>query len=116
MEITEYDNQVASQIWWLLKSNLPVMLSWGIEPNSIKTVTLGTTFHVQGFKHKGNVTVTLDEGNDLYEVTLVADDTSKPQQKLTDIYVDQLVDILDREIERVDNYEERVIAGLYSAK
>ncbi len=107
-EITEYDVQVANQIWTVLKSNISVMLSWGIDPHSIKAIKLGTQFHVQGFKLRGKVKVTIDEGKDLYEVSLIPDDDFKPIQTITDIYVDELLSTIDSYVEKVENYEERV--------
>ena len=45
------DLEMARYIWSILKTQLTIIMSWGIDPGSIKVVDLGIQFHVQGFKH-----------------------------------------------------------------
>lgn len=110
MGITEQDMRIAHEIWQLLKTDLPVVMSWGIDTNSILPVKNGLKFHVQGFIHEGYVIVTLNKAEDLYELQLVPDDNSESKTKITDIYFDQLISIIDENVEKVENYEERIIA------
>jgi hypothetical protein len=44
---------------------------------------------------------------DLFDVTLLNPDGST-KQKITDIYVDSLVPVIDDAVEKVQNYAERV--------
>ena len=53
----DYNFKIADYIFKILRTNLPVMMSWGIDPASIQVINLGVKFHVQGFKHRGFVRV-----------------------------------------------------------
>jgi len=92
-------------IYSILKRELCIIWSWGI--HSFKAIDNGLMFKVEGFKHKGYVTVTYNEGADLFEVAIL---TSKMETKnlVTGIYYDQLVEIIDNEVEKVSDYEKRV--------
>ena len=48
-----YDWELAKYIWSILKSNLPVLMSWGVEIETVKVITCGLEFRVNGFKHIG---------------------------------------------------------------
>ena len=63
-----YDLELAKYIWSILKSNLPVLMSWGVEIETVKVITCGLEFRVNGFKHTGKVQIVLNEGADLFEV------------------------------------------------
>ena len=65
-----YDLELAKYIWSILKSNLPVLMSWGVEIETVKVITCGLEFRVNGFKHTGKVQIVLNEGADLFEVCL----------------------------------------------
>ena len=58
---------------------------------------------VDGFKYQGEVRVVYNEGADLFDVELV--DINK---RIEDVYLDQLVGVIDGLVERCDNYNERV--------
>ena len=64
--------EMARYIWSILKTQLTIIMSWGIDLDSIRVVNLGIQFHVQGFKHTGYVKVVLNEGKDLFEVSLLS--------------------------------------------
>ena len=102
-----HSKQMAEYILTILKSNPFVMLSWGVNPASITVVELGIKFHVQGFKHKGFVQVVLNEGADLFEVTLISEE-GENLETIDSIYLDQLVDVIDKAVEYTDDYEQRV--------
>ena len=63
-----YDLELAKYIWSILKSNLPVLMSWGVEIETVKAIKCGLEFRVNGFKHTGKVQIVLNEGADLFEV------------------------------------------------
>ena len=101
------DLEMARYIWSILKTQLTIIMSWGIDLDSIKVVDLGIQFHVQGFKHTGYVKVVLNEGKDLFEVSLLSDD-GECVKFLDEVYLDMLVDTIDLAIERTEDYEERL--------
>lgn len=97
--------EMAKYIIEIFKHFLPIVLSWGF--NRPQAIDNGLRFRVQGYIHKGLVAVIYDEGYDLFRVHLLnADGTIKKVQD--GIYVDGLVDTIDRMVERVPNYEQRV--------
>ena len=63
-----YDLELARYIWSILKSDLPVLMSWGVEIETVKAIKCGLEFRVNGFKHTGKVQIVLNEGADLFEV------------------------------------------------
>jgi hypothetical protein len=101
------DLEMARYIWSILKTQLTIIMSWGIDPGSIKVVDLGIQFHVQGFKHTGYVKVALNEGKDLFEISLLSDD-GECVKFLDEVYLDMLVDTIDQAVERTEDYEERL--------
>ena len=63
--------------------------------------------HVQGFIHTGFVQITLNEGTDLFEIKLLSE--KRELVKFIDgVYLDCLVNTLDENIEKCDNYKQRV--------
>ena len=101
------DLEMARYIWSILKTQLTIITSWGIDPGSIKVVNLGIQFHVQGFKHTGYVKVALNEGKDLFEISLLSDD-GECVKFLDEVYLDMLVDTIDQAVEKTEDYEERL--------
>ena len=70
MEEQERSLQIAKEIWRVLRTAPNIIMSWGLNPATVKAVENGLRFHVQGFKHTGNVEIKLNEGADLYEIYL----------------------------------------------
>ena len=102
-----YDLELAKYIWSILKSNLPVLMSWGVEIETMKVITCGLEFKVNGFKHIGKVQIVLNEGADLFEVCLLGED-GEIRDKREDIYLDMLVSVVDELVEKTDDYEKRI--------
>ena len=103
----EYSKEIAGYILSIFRSNPFVVMSRGINPASITIVKVGVQFHVQGFIHTGFVQVVLNEGADLFEVTLISEE-GETLKTIEHIFVDNLISILDNEIEKCENYEERI--------
>ncbi len=82
-------------------------MSWGINPASITVVEVGVKFHVQGFIHTGYVQVVLNEGEDLFEVSLI-DESGKILKTIEHIFVDNLICVIDDAVEKCHNYEKRI--------
>jgi len=85
---------MANYILSILRMNLNTVLSWGI--HNIVVCENGIEFRVQGFKFKGWVTVTYNEGTDLFDITY---QNKKSVEKIEGVYFDGLVDVIDRHVE-----------------
>ena len=82
-----YDLELARYIWSILKSDLPVLMSWGVEIETVKVIKCGIEFKVNGFKHTGKVQIVL---------------------KREGIYFDMLVSEVDELVEKTEDYEKRI--------
>ena len=97
--------EMAKYILAILRSQLMIVFSWGF--HNATAIENGLAFQVQGYKHQGRVEVIYDEGWDLFNVrTINRDGTIKEQQE--GIYVDMLVNCIDRMVEKTDDYAARV--------
>ena len=103
----DYSKEMAGYILSIFRTNPFVVMSWGINPASIEVVDLGVKFHAQGFKHKGFVQVVLNEGEDLFEVTIMSEE-GETLNTIEHIFVDNLIPIIDDAVEKCENYEERI--------
>ena len=102
-----YNLELAKYIWSVLREEMAIFMSWGIDPGSVKVIEGGLEFHVQGFKHTGRVQIILNEGTDLFEIHLIPD--SKGEEKIIeDVYVDTLVSVVDEQVEKTEDYEKRI--------
>ena len=110
METAENTNknlELAMYIWRILKTQMTVIMSWGLDPSKARVIDNGMEVHVQGFLHTGFVQITLNEGTDLFEIKLLSEE--RELVKFIDvIYLDCLVNTLDENIEKCENYEQRV--------
>ena len=97
--------EMAKYILAILRSQLMIVFSWGF--HNARAIENGLAFYVQGYKHNGRVEVVYDEGWDLFHVrTLNTDGTIKEQEE--GIYADGLVEVIDRMVEKTDDYKARV--------
>ena len=103
----DYSKEIANYIFSIFRTNPFVVMSWGINPASIEVVDLGVKFHVQGFLHTGYVQVVLNEGEDLFEVTLISEE-GETLKTIEHIFVDNLISVIDDAVEKCENYEERI--------
>lgn len=93
--------------WAILGYNKPILMSWGVNPYSIKEIENGTSFHVKGFKHTGYVEVTIDYATDTFSVVLKSD-AGEIISSHTDVYLGELVRLIDDLVEKAEDYEERI--------
>ena len=107
METTENRTSMARYIWRIFQHSA-IPLSWGICFASVKTLENGTEFHVQGFKLTGYVRVEYDEGSDTFTVTLTPDDNPKNRITIKNVYLDNLISVIDENVEYCENYETKV--------
>ena len=96
---------MANYILRILKSRIFIILSWGF--NSPIRLENGLKFKVQGYIHSGWVAVLYNEGNDLFDVSLLNPDGTVKKRE-TDVYLDCLVDVIDGMVERTPDYRDRV--------
>ena len=107
MENKNYDLKLAGYIWSILKTQSVIVMSWGVDMDTIKPVKGGLEFHVQRFKHTGMVQIILDEGKDLFEIHLIPDSEGE-KNVIEDVYLDMLVSVTDRNVEKTDDYEKKI--------
>lgn len=89
-----------------------VVMSWGVCKFRALQGDEGVMFHVQGFKFNGWVKCVYDLGADLFNIFYI-DNKGETQKIQKGIYFDELVDTIDNEVEKVENYNQRV-KELYS--
>ena len=103
----EYSKEIAGYILSIFRTNPFVVMSWGINPATITIVDVGVKFHVQGFIHTGYVQVVLNEGEDLFEVTLISEE-GETLKTIEHIFVDNLISVIDSAVEKCENYQVRI--------
>lgn len=106
-KIDKEDVKMSEYIWGILADNFILPMSWGVELESVHTIKMGVQFQVNGFKHKGLVNVIFNEGEDLFEISLLDNDGSVVRS-IEHVYVDQLLDTIDNAVEKTDNYEQSI--------
>ena len=113
----EYVISVAKEINVTLNMFAAVTMSWGIEDRRA-TLYKGMPalrFTTNGFVHKGDVVVALNEGQDLYECYLIGKDGNVTRE-FKEVYVDMLIGILDKAVETggrtEEEYKEKVAEWL----
>lgn len=100
--------KMAGYIWDILKSKLPILMSWGVDLNTVRVINGGLQFHVQGFILSGNVAVAYNEGTDYFDVALHKDGSPGEVQVYEDVPLDGLVDLIDSKVEKTDDHERRI--------
>lgn len=105
--IDEHDVEIGRNILTILSSQMNVFMSWGVDPETMRPVKLGMQFHVQGFKHTGLVRITLNEGADLFEVTLLSD-TGEVVKTIDSVFLGDLISIVDEAVEKTDDYDKTI--------
>ena len=106
-KIEQHDIEIGQYILSIFNMRPDIVSSWGLDPKTLKPVKYGIEFHVQGFKHTGNVQVTLNEGEDLFEVCLISE-SGETTERHESIFLDNLISTIDEAVEKVENYEKRV--------
>jgi hypothetical protein len=98
---------MATYIMDCLKRQIWIVFSWGF--NSPVALKNGLRFSVNGFIHKGIVEIIYCHSVDLFEINLIKNGEIK--KHIAGVYIDELIDILDRHIEKDEgdeNYTNRV--------
>ena len=103
------DTSMARYILSIFSHYLSIVWSWGF--NTPVALENGLQFNVQGFIFKGKVRVLYDDGSDTFIVRLLNADGSTKKEE-TEVYLDNLVDVIDGLVEKCENYAQKV-RGLY---
>ena len=93
---------MAEYILQILRTQLMVVFSWGFHQPQQLPNDKGLSFIVDGFKYQGRVQVIYNKGADLFDVRL------DNGEIVEDVYLDQLVGVIDNLVEKTLNYEQRV--------
>jgi len=104
-DITLADYDMSKYIYRILLTQPPILMSWGF--HSPIVIKQGLKFSVNGFILQGKVQIIYNEGADLFDLTFLTED-NQIRNTLTGVYIDELVDTIDRHVERVNNYNARV--------
>ena len=107
METTGNKSSMARYIWRIFQHSV-IPLSWGICFASVKTLENGTEFHIQGFKMTGSVRDEYGEGANTYNITLTPDDNLKNRITIENVYLDNLISVIDENVEYCEDYETKV--------
>ena len=94
---------MAEYILQILRSQLMVVFSWGFNSPMRLPDDRGLRFYVDGFKYQGAVEVIYNIGKDLFVVHLTDNGTI-----VEDVYLDNLIQVVDGLVERTDDYLNRV--------
>lgn len=97
---------IANEVNTILKNAGVVAMSWGISDKAATEFEgmAALAFNVNGFRHRGGVVVALNEAKDLYECYFL-NEKGEAVNVVEDVYLDELVSVLDREIETGDEDE-----------
>ena len=90
--------EMAKYILQILRAQPIVVFSWGL--HGAYAIKDGLCFSVNGYFHQGEVEVKYDGGADLFVVNTLNEDGSIKQQE-SDIYLDCLVNVIDRMVETI---------------
>lgn len=102
---------IAKQILDILLYQSDMIMSWGVDPESIKSIMVdnspGLQFHVLGYKHSGYVQILLEDSASTFEIKLLTDD----DEVLSTTHLvtpEKLVSVADELVEKTEDYENRV--------
>ena len=96
--------EMAKYILSILRTRPMIVFSWGFRNAYALPENKGLSFLVNGFKFSGCVEVVYNEGKDLFEVNL------SNGTKVEDVYLDNLVSVIDGLVEKTADYRDRVVA------
>ena len=79
------------------------VFSWGFNSPKRLPEDRGLPFLVEDFKYQGKVKVIYNDDTDLFDVVLSGNNT-----KVEDVYLDNLVEVIDNLVEKTSDYKHRV--------
>lgn len=103
--------EIAKYILDIILINPVTPMSWGLKdpiPCYSESLSMpGLQIHVQGFKYTGNVQILLNQGSDTFEVRLT-DNSGDILSTTKDVYLSDLVSVIDNLVEKTEDYENRI--------
>ena len=99
------NKEMAEYIYSILLSQRIILMCWGF--TSPIAINNGLKFSVSGFLLTGNVQMLYNEGSDLFDLTFINEDRTI-RNSIEGIFFDELVNVIDEQVERVENYNDRV--------
>ena len=93
--------EMAKYILNIFRTQPMIVFSWGF--HNAHALPNGLRFCVDGFKYTGIVDVIYNIGADLFNVVLSGNNTM-----VEDVYLDNLVEVIDNLVEKTCNYKHRV--------
>lgn len=106
----EATTEMARYIWKIIQLGGAVTMSWGIDPSTLRQIDNGLSFHVQGLKLKGTVSIIYDESADYFNVSFVRDDNPTEHETVEDVSFDELVRVIDEKVEYTgSDYKKRIM-------
>ena len=100
--------KMALYIMSIFSTQSNVVMSWGVCKFRALQGNSGIIFHVQGYKFNGWVKIIYDEGADLFNVSYLSNQ-GKMVKEQQGIYFDELVNTIDEEVEKTQDYNQRVM-------
>ena len=99
VELTDKVLTIQRQLMWNV--DIATFFSWGVNKMKILLFRDMPTLviNVSGLQHKGWVYISLNEGLDLYEITLLTSNY-RVLKTIEEVYCDQLAQIVDELVER----------------
>ena len=97
--------EMAKYILSILRTNLTIFWSWG--SSDFNAIENGLKFKANGFIHRSWVVIKYNEGSDLFDVFLYSS-TMTLVKDFEGIYIDMLVEVIDMNVERANNYDDLV--------
>lgn len=91
-----------SQVMILLNNSHQIVSSWGAR-SFVGFENTALRFTVNGHHHQGRVWIFL-HANDTFEIYLTTD-KDEIKEQINDIYIDELIDVLDKKIEWIEDYK-----------
>lgn len=108
IDITKIENKMPldiKEIHGFLMAHRNIVWSWGAK-SWTNVQNKGFAFNVNGFNFKGNVMITVN-GSDLFDIYF-HNRMGKVVNEINNIYLDDLIEVLDNQIEKTETYEKDV--------
>lgn len=108
MDKEKYNERICRVIWHDALQNSIKPFSWSIDFRSIKVIDDGTEFVFQNHKKTGKVIIQYSERTGLFNVTVIHDYDERNLVIVEDVYLDMLVSVIDENVEKTEDYENRI--------
>lgn len=108
MDNEKYSERICRIIWHDALQQSIKPLSWGIDFSSIKVIDKGTEFKFQAQTVMGKIRIQYSERTGLFNVTVIHVNDERNPVIIENVYIDMLVSVIDENIEKTEDYKERI--------